>query len=111
MSEYGNVYIGIRTVTITATAEQLRAWARRPGNSWPCSELARIEGELVVSFVPGGLYDLYEERPSVLPGTDYLPVDGIPSDELNAWSSDVLRDVLPADHPAYFVTVGQFQDA
>jgi hypothetical protein len=34
--------------------------------------------------------------------------DELPADELSAWASDVLRDVLPKDHPAYFVAVGQF---
>lgn len=34
----------------------------------------------------------------------------IPSDELNAWTSDAIGEVLPDDHPCHYVVVGQFQN-
>lgn len=84
-------------VTINATHEQLVNWAYRPNAKWLCSELARLGG-ITAAFDPNGLVDLSD-------GTDNLS-----GDELTAWSSDVLRDVLTPWHPAYAVTVGQFQD-
>lgn len=110
---YGQVAIGERNVVVSATAEQLRDWARRPGASWPCSMLADIAigNELVAAFDSNGLYDLY-----VIHADD--PEDDGPctctedlsNAELDAWSSDVLRDVIGPDHPAWFVTVGQFEE-
>jgi hypothetical protein len=37
--------------------------------------------------------------------------EDLAADELNAWSSDVLRVVIAADHPVYFISVGQFDGA
>lgn len=98
VGEFGTVTVLADRVAVTATERQLRAWARRPGMVWPCSALARIE-QLRCEFDSGGLLDL-----TVRNGDD-----DVPADEFNAWSSDVLRDVLPADHPARFVTVDQFE--
>lgn len=84
------------TVYIYATPNALYEWANQPNNRWPCSHLADIDAEVSAQFNAGGLVDLVA-----------FP-DDIPCDEFNAWSADVLRDVLPKDHPAYFVTVGQF---
>lgn len=94
--EFGNVSIRPQGVTITANGSELRAWASRPGHAWPCSELAEVS-EIQATFDANGLVDLI--------GDDCIDLT---ADEFNAWSSDVLRDVLPADHPAYFVAVGQF---
>lgn len=97
--EFGKVSLSEGAgVMINATHEQLVNWAYRPNAKWPCSELARLGG-ITAAFDPNGLVDLSD-------GTDNLS-----GDELTAWSSDVLRDVLTPWHPAYNVTVGQFQDA
>lgn len=102
VTEFGAVTIGADSVSVRATPEQLDAWAHRTGNVWPCSVLAETgPGDLVAEFDSRGLVDLYE--------TDGPSAD-IPGDELNAWSSDVLRDVLPDSHPCYFVTVAQFDE-
>jgi hypothetical protein len=86
-TEYGSV-----------TISQLRAWAARPGHLWPCSELAEVS-YVFAAFDTNGLVDLL--------GDDSIELSG---DELSAWSSDVIGAVLPADHPCYLVTVGQFRD-
>lgn len=96
--EYGSVNLAGAGVTINATHEQLVNWAYRPDAKWPCSELARIGG-ITAAFDPDGLADLSD-------GTDNLS-----GNELSAWSSDVLRDVLTPWHPAYPVTVDQFEDS
>jgi len=95
-TDYGNAEIRPRGVTITANGSELRAWAARPGAVWPCSELAEAS-EISAHFDAHGLVDLT--------GDDCIDLT---ADEFNAWSSDVLRVALPKDHPAYFVTVGQF---
>lgn len=107
MGDYGRVMIQAETVTIEADSAQLYDWAHRPGHLWPCSGLARIEDTLRVEFDSNGLLDLT--------GDGYDPENEdagaeIMSDELSAWASDALRDVLPADHPAYAVAVGQFEE-
>jgi uncharacterized protein (DUF3820 family) len=94
-TDYGNVVIEDGRVIIDATGEQLAAWAERPGQRWPCSELAKMPS-LRAEFDTGGLVDLSDA--SLL----------LAADEFNAWSSDVLRSVLPTDHGCYLVTVGQF---
>ncbi len=69
------------SVRIDATHDELYAWAHRPGLSWPCSSLARIE-RIVVELDDGDLIDLdvwltderyAEDEPD------------IPADELYAW--------------------------
>lgn len=98
---YADVHVKTDRVLVIATHEQLHEW--RIDHCWPCSELARLEG-IRVEFDRNGLCDLYAQNDR---GAD---VD-IPADEFNAWSTDVLRDVLPMEHPCYFVAVGQFQAA
>jgi hypothetical protein len=95
---YGAVTIFPDSVVLEAHSGQLYAWARRPGNAWPLSELEDFE-YVTAQFDSSGLVELEADRDTV----------DIPGDELTAWSSDVLRSVLPADHPAHFVTVGQFE--
>jgi hypothetical protein len=70
---------------------------------WPCSHLSRLEG-LFVAFDANGLVDI---EATGLDFDEWEDAD-VSSNELNAWSSDVLRGVLPADHPTRFVTVDQF---
>lgn len=92
---------------------QLRAWAERPGALWPCSTLRRFD-TICAFFSNSGLIDLQgwdgdrEESEYVDGSPAAYDTSDIAGDELSAWSSDCLRDVLPSDHPAYFVTVGQF---
>lgn len=102
-TEFGTVTMGQDQVTISANGEQLRAWAHRPGNPWPCSDLADLD-MIRAYFDRGGLTDL-DQSPADF---EHCQISGI---EFDAWSSDVLRGVLPADHPAYFVTVGQFESS
>jgi hypothetical protein len=90
------VWIGTEGVSITAGALALELWANRPGSVWPCSELEELESIRAV-FDSNGLLEL-----------ETVPEVDLSSSELTAWSSDVLRDTLPADHPAWYVTVGQF---
>jgi hypothetical protein len=102
-TEYGTVAYGADYASIRANDSQLRAWAERPDAVWPCSHLSRLEG-LFVAFDANGLVDIEAT------GLDFDEWEdaGVSSDELNAWSSDVLRGVLPADHLTRFVTVDQF---
>lgn len=89
-------------VVVTATQDQLYAWSHRSGAAWPCSYLDDCD-EVAAHFDRNGdLVDLL----TVVDGRQD-DVD-IPADELNAWSSDALRDVLPRDHTAWYGTVGQF---
>lgn len=83
-----------RTTTVSATGEALRAWANRPGLPWPVSELQRLDSLRAV-FNSGGLLELEAEGGCVSDATEF-----------NAFTSDVLRPVLPEDHPAYAVAVG-----
>jgi hypothetical protein len=97
---YGEVLIGETSVYIEASAYELRDWSTKPGSSWPCSVLGSDECDgISATFDTNGLIEISH------PGLCDLPAD-----EFNAWSSDVLRDILPKDHPAYFVTVGQFEE-
>lgn len=95
-TDYGTVEIREHGVTVSANGSQLRAWASRPGHAWPCSALAEA-AEIRAAFDAHGLVDLT--------GDDSIDLS---SGEFNAWSSDLLGAVLPEDHPAYYVTVGQF---
>ncbi len=83
-------------VKLWLSARDTRAWAAK----WPCSFLAGRR--VVAEFHAGGLVDL------VING-DRGPQDA-PGDEFNAITSDFLRPILPQDHPAWFVAVGQFNN-
>lgn len=71
-------------------------WARRDGAAWPGSQLSGCR--VFAEFDSNGLLD--------------MSIDGESRDcdanEFNAITSDHLRGKVPADHPAYFVAVGQF---
>jgi len=88
--------IGPSSVKLWLSAFDTESWADRPGSRWPCSQLSgrRVFAE----FDSNGLVD--------------LSIDGktrdVDSSELNAITSDYLRDVLPENHVAWFVAVGQF---
>ena len=101
--EFGHVTITDAHVSIRATRSRLYDWAHRPGAAWPCSELARCE-DIRVQFDTGGLVELVTHPADIGEASD------LTGDELSAWSSDVLRDVLPREHPAYEVCVGQFDE-
>lgn len=85
---YGTVTTNEHGTTVRGSAYELLDWARRPGASWPCSTLALLD-EITARFdARGDLVDLEGDTCEV------------PSDELNAWTSDVLRDAGLHDHPA-----------
>lgn len=89
-------------VVLWLSARDTQDWANRPGARWPCSTLAgrRLRAE----FDENGLVDLTVNGHT--PG-ERSQIDGV---ELNAITSDFLRDVLREDHPCWFVTVGQFEN-
>jgi len=96
-TEFGAATVTFGAVEIRAGHHELHAWANRPGSRWPCSQLATLE-RIAVAFDRNGLVTL-ETKPE-------LP--DLAADELNAWSSEVLRVVIPTDHPVYYISVGQF---
>jgi hypothetical protein len=98
---YGTATIGEDSCHVDATHEQLYDWAHRPGSYWPCSELASSDG-FGASFDSNGVYEYRLETIRL--------EENLSGDELSAWTSDVLKIALPADHPCYFVCVGQFED-
>lgn len=71
---------------INATGAALRDWASEPGNSWPCSELARLRS-LHVKLAPNG--DLVELgcNPEYKAGQRVEPS----ADELDAFIASALR--------------------
>ena len=81
-TDYGSVtFQEDGSAVIIAHADDLYRWANRPGNFWPCSELAGLD-YIIATFTPNGdLVDL-----------EQFPEDGfdITADEFDAWSSDVL---------------------
>jgi hypothetical protein len=103
---YGVVthHADMECVTIEATGNQLWQWSHRSGATWPCSALDDLDFIRVV-FDADGLLEIE----ATCGGKDD-DAEGLTADELNAWSGDVLRDVLASSHPAYFVTVGQFDE-
>lgn len=101
--EYGTVDIRPQGVTITADGHQLYQWAHRSGAEWPCSNLEDLD-EIRAHFDTNGLVDLTQT-----PAYDENTGEGeVLGEEFSAWVSDVLRDLLPTDHPCYFICVGQF---
>jgi hypothetical protein len=96
-TEFGTASVGSEQVTIRADHDQLQAWADRPGSRWCCSQLASLDS-IAATFHSAGLLAL-DTQPDTIDLT---------AGELNAWSSDVLRTVIPTDHPVYYVSVGQF---
>jgi hypothetical protein len=89
------VKIHDNSVTLWLSEKDTWDWAHRPGAAWPCSQLA--DRRLMACFDRHGLVD--------------LAIDGgrgdqdVNADEFNAITSDFLRDVLPKDHPCYFICV------
>ena len=87
-------------ITLWLSKRDTYDWARRADASWPCSTIAGKS--LVAVFGQNGLVDI------AINGRAAGEVHGA---EFNAITSDFLRAKVPEDHPLYFVTVGQFQDA
>jgi hypothetical protein len=88
VTRYGTIRIDASgDVHLTATADELDAWATRPGKAWPCSEL-RLLPHLAATFdANGDLVDLAGDD-----GHD------ITNDEFSAWVCDVAEaalDLLP----------------
>lgn len=105
-TEFGTVTISADAVSIEADGTQLWSWANRPGCSWPCSTLARLDS-IKVGFDSNGLLDLTSTDEGGVVDSEN---DELTSDELSAWSSDVLDGIVPENHPTYPVTVGQFKE-
>lgn len=84
--------------TLWLSSRNTSAWANKPGASWPCSTLAGKR--LCASFDSNGLCNLS------MNGRDAPSIDGA---EFSALCSDSLTKILPADHPLFFLIVGQFQ--
>lgn len=95
---YGIAFVMPYSVSITATNAHLWEWSHRHGSHWPCSVLDNLDS-VACSFDSDGLVELTTEPADV----------DIPGDEFNAWSSDVLADIVPTWHTTYEVTVGQFK--
>lgn len=85
-------------VSVEADSAALHAWATRAGHEWPCSYLREIDS-LRADFDSNGLLDI-----------DHPGADDLPGDEFSAFTCDAIAAVLPESHPAYLVTVGQFQE-
>jgi hypothetical protein len=77
---------------IIGPVNQLEAWARQPGASWPCSELARLV-DIAVSFDAAG--DLVD----ISGAADDMPCP-VGADKLNAWTSECLTRAGYPNHPA-----------
>jgi hypothetical protein len=88
-------------VKLWLSASDTYRWSHRPAAHWPCSILSGRR--MFAEFDRKGLVDL-----ALNSGRGSQDCD---TSELNAITSDMLRDKLPANHPAYFVAVGQFQPA
>ena len=85
MSSYGHILAAGNSVYVSGTGDQLQEWATRPGNAWPCSQLARLDRlNVTLDADTGDLIDL-----------DALD---IPADEFNAWLDDVLLPGLTFAH-------------
>ena len=88
-------------VTIWLSARDTDGWAHKPGAAWPCSVLSGRR--LVATLDSNGLCDL------TVNGRD--SPDDLTGVELSAICADHLAGRLHADHPAYFVAVGQFDQS
>lgn len=83
LTAYG--FVGVAAddkVRITGTRESIRRWSNRPGYSWPCSVLARLDS-IVAELAPNGdLVDLHTHPHEFH--------EEIPGDELTAWVDSVI---------------------
>jgi len=92
------IEIGPQGFDLWLSARDTEAWASRPGEVWPCSELAGRR--VYVCFDSNGLCNL------AVDGKDW---DG-DSNELSALVSDRVESKLNKEYPCYFVAVGQFRE-
>ncbi|HSG61883.1 MAG TPA: hypothetical protein VLA24_10695 [Pseudomonadales bacterium] len=88
--------INPNSFTVWLSRNDTYTWAHKTGAAWPCSMLSNKR--VVASFDANGLYDFAVNGKG----------DDIDGNELSAIVADSMRDLLPAEHPAYFVAVGQF---
>jgi len=88
---FGTVTRKAGQTTITADGDTLRDWACRGDNSWPCSVLARLETITAAFDSSGDLVGLVGDDDDLA---------ALSSDELNAWTSDVLIRAGYPSHPA-----------
>lgn len=89
------------SIKLWFSAGDTHSWTHRPGAAWLGSTLAGRR--LVVEFDSNGLCDLRINGHSAV-------YPDVSATELNAITSDFLRDKLPEDHPLYSITVGQFNN-
>jgi hypothetical protein len=85
---YGVVSSDENDTQVYATRLMLWDWANRRNSEWPCSVL-KYQDEVTVTFDSKG--DLVDISPDV---------EDLMSDELKAWSSDVLTMAGLSGHPA-----------
>lgn len=85
-------------VFLHLTADETADWADTPGKCWPGSQIAGRT--LDVEFDRNGLVDFTLDGESV----------DVPAEELNAITSDFLKDEVPEEHSCWLVCVGQFVD-
>jgi len=90
---YGAVSGDEHDAEVSATRLQLWDWAHRTGSSWPCSALATYD-EVSATFIDGDLVEL-----RVIDNGFDSEAEDLGSDELNAWSSDVLKAAGFENHP------------
>lgn len=83
VTKYGSAEVNdVDGLTFTANRGQIGLWARRPGYSWPCSELLRQgDPDVFARFASNG--DLLDTNA------------GCSADELDAWTH-AIWDELPA---------------
>ncbi len=87
-SIYGQVWSDGNEVVVDGRDGALSSWARRPGQSWPCSTLARYDRVRVeIDIVNGDLLDIACYLPGERWAEDSPDVDG---SELTAWVDDCL---------------------
>lgn len=90
--------------SIKLSERDISDWVRKPGAAWPCSTL---DGKrLTAEYDDNGLLDYTINGRFILFGRDSMDID---SHEFNAIIADHAKEVLPKDHPCYFVAVGQFE--
>lgn len=93
---YGTVTETPNCIYVTGESWQLYRWAKDTG--YVCSEL-EYAGAVSAGFDNCGLFEL----------TTTSGNDDLPADELSAWTSDVILAAdVPTDHPAHYVSCGQF---
>jgi hypothetical protein len=81
LTHIGTVDARANGFTVMGDQSDLSLWANRPDNRWPCSELAAIAPDTHVKAVFNSSGDLIDGE---------IPED-VTSNELSAWTIDLLR--------------------